>query len=327
MAVTERPTMLDQVIEGARAWTGATLRHGDGTRTIPRECLEELLAAVDVIRANPLPVLSLSPDDFDLPACRRLMVEVKVALDEGVGFVLLDRLPLDRLSRDEAIAIYWLLARMVARPVAQKWDGTMIYNVRDTGRPPGDGVRPDITNAEQSFHTDNSYNLCPPRYVALLCLATAMEGGIHRVVSMVTVHNELLRRYPAELPRLYAPFYFDRQREHAPDDARVTHHPIFEYDGRRLTARLSRFQVTNGQALVGEPLDRVGEAALDALETVMSRPEMAREFAFAPGQIQLVDNRQLAHKRTAFKDWPEVERKRHLVRLWLRDEGRPFYNG
>ena len=44
-------------------------------------------------------------------------------------------------------------------------------------------------------------------------------------------------------------------------------------------------------------------------------------------RLQLIDNRALGHKRTAFRDWPEPERRRHLVRLWLRDRGRPFYNG
>lgn len=49
-------------------------------------------------------------------------------LDDGVGFAILDRLPLDRMTRDEAVAVYWLLCRMVARPVAQKWDGVMVYD-------------------------------------------------------------------------------------------------------------------------------------------------------------------------------------------------------
>ena len=90
------------------------------------------------------------------------MARVRDMLDTGVGFALVERLPLERLSREHALACFWLLAAMIARPVAQKWDGTMVYDVRDLGRPPGNGVRPDVTNAEQSFHTDNSYNLCPP---------------------------------------------------------------------------------------------------------------------------------------------------------------------
>jgi alpha-ketoglutarate-dependent taurine dioxygenase len=319
--------MLDRVLEGPLAWTSATLPDGAGRITLDAACLAELDAAVGVMRANPLPVLALSPGDFALDECRRLMARVKATLDRGPGFVVLDRLPVERLPRDEVARLYWLLASMLARPVAQKWDGTMIYDVRDTGQAPGNGVRPDLTNYEQSFHTDNSYNLCPPEYVGLCCLGTAMEGGVHRVVSFLTVHNAMLREHPDLLPRLYRPFYFDRQREHAPDDVPVTHHPLFEWGGGRLTARLSRFQVVNGQKIAGQPLDADGDAALQALDDVMSRPGVAWDHEFQMGQIQFVNNRQLGHKRTAFRDWPESERRRHLVRLWLRDAGRPFYNG
>jgi len=317
----------DRELTGALAWTGATLAPLAGRVALSAACLAEIDAAVAAMSANPLPTLALAPRDFDLPACRALVAEVKRALDGGVGFAVLDRLPVDRLSREDAVRAYWLLARLLARPVAQKWDGTMIYDVRDLGRPPGNGVRPDVTSAEQNFHTDNSYNLCPPEYVGLLCLSPAMEGGVHYVVSLGAAHNELRRRRPDLLSRLYRPFHFDRQREHAPGDAMVTEHPLFEYADGRLTGRLSRFQVVNGHALAGVPLDPEGAAALDALEQAMNLPEMPAEFRFEPGQIQLVDNRRLAHRRTAFRDWPEPERRRHLVRLWLRDHGRAFYNG
>ena len=43
--------------------------------------------------------------------------------------------------------------------------------------------------------------------------------------------------------------------------------------------------------------------------------------------MQIIDNRRLGHRRTGFRDFPEPGRKRHLVRLWLRDWGRRFYNG
>src|SRR5262249_419338 len=189
------------------------------------------------------------------------------------------------------------------------------------------GVRPDVTNAEQSFHTDNSYNLCPPEDVGLLCLHPAMEGGGSRIVSLLETHNELRRQHPDLLPRLYPPFFFDRQPEPAPNDVKVIEHPIFEIDQDRLTGRLSRFQVKNGQALAGVALDAAGVAALDALDEVMARQDMTVDFHFEAGQMQFLHNRQIAHKRTGFRDWPEDDRKRHLVRLWLRDRGRPFYNG
>ena len=319
--------MIDREIDGRIAWTRQDLAPGDGWARLSEACVGELLGAAAQLRAHPLPVFALDPVDFDLGHCRRAMGDIRQMLAHGPGFAIVDRLPLERIERAEAVALFWLLSSLIARPVAQKWDGTMVYDVRDTGRTPGNGVRPDITNAEQSFHTDNSYNLCPPEYVGLLCLHPAMEGGVSRIVSLVSAHNEIRRRRPEVLPRLYQPFYFDRQREHAPGDTMVTHHPIFEVDAGRLHGRLSRFQVRNGQALAGVPLDAEGAVALDELDRTMDRPDLRMDFHFEAGQMQFVNNRQIAHKRTGFRDWPEPERKRHLVRLWLRDHGRRSYNG
>jgi len=36
-----------------------------------------------------------------------------------------------------------------------------------------------------------------------------------------------------------------------------------------------------------------------------------------PGDMQFLHNHTCLHDRTAFVDWPEPERKRHLLRLWL----------
>ena len=36
-----------------------------------------------------------------------------------------------------------------------------------------------------------------------------------------------------------------------------------------------------------------------------------------PEASQLVSNQFIFHSRTAYEDWPEPERRRHLLRLWL----------
>jgi alpha-ketoglutarate-dependent taurine dioxygenase len=102
---------------------------------------------------------------------------------------------------------------------------------------------------------------------------------------------------------------------------------MFEFQEDRLIARLSRFQVVNGQKLAEEPLDDLGRRALEAFEAIIEEPGMAKDFFFEPGQIQIVDNRRCGHRRSGFQDWPEPARKRHLIRLWLRGSGRAFYNG
>jgi hypothetical protein len=47
----------------------------------------------------------------------------------------------------------------------------------------------------------------------------------------------------------------------------------------------------------------------------------------ARGQLQYLDNRRFAHARTPFKDGTTPETRRHLIRLWNRDEGRRSFHG
>ena len=320
------PRMLDADVADSIAWTRATLAPATGHLTLDATCLDELRAVAATLGANPLPIEYLSVDEFDLPACRNLMDQAKKILEESVGFVIVDRLPLDEFDPEQAKAIYWLLGQMLARPVAQNWtEGKLLYDVRDSGKSFGYGVRPDITNRHQNFHTDNSYNLCPPRYVGLLCLEIALEGGLSGLVSFLAAHNEMRRREPELLARLYLPFLFDRQKEHAPDDAKIISHPLFAYGGSEFIGRLSRGRVEAGHELAGEALDAEGVAALDALEAILENPEFNQDFVFERGQMQFVHNFRCGHRRTGFRDDPN--HKRHLVRLWLRDEGRRFYNG
>ncbi|SAL02909.1 Taurine catabolism dioxygenase TauD, TfdA family [Caballeronia calidae] len=312
---------------GPIAWTRASLSPDDGIVKISEACRRELDEVVATLRANPLPTALLRTDDFSLERCREMMREASQLLTDGPGFVIVDRLPMDLWTKQEATAVYWLLAQMVSRPVAQSWDGKMIYDVRDLGKPPGNGVRPDITSAEQNFHTDNSYNICPPDYVALLCLRPAKQGGVSSIVSFYTVYNQMIERYPHLLARLFRPYVFDRQREHAPGDATLISHPLFQNEGGRMVCRLSHRHVIAGYEMADRDMDEETRDALQTLEAVMLEPQWTRDFFFEPGQIQIVDNQRCGHRRTQFVDFDEEDRKRHLVRLWLRDAHRRFYNG
>ncbi len=309
------------------AWDRASLSESDGIIELDDASRRELDLVVETLRENPLASELLEATAFELDACRRLMAKARSILDHGVGFVIIDRLPLGTYSRTEATAAQWLLSQLIARPVAQNWAGKLIYDVRDFGKPPGNGVRPDVTNAEQHFHTDNSYNLCPPDYVSLLCLQPAKEGGVSSIVSFYSVFNRMLRTAPELIGRLFEPYLFDRNREHAPEAPPVISHPLMEMEGGTLRCRLSHGHVINGYRMAGMPLDPIGEDALFALEETMRQPAFTRDFFFEAGQIQILDNRRIGHRRTGFVDHAEDDRKRHLVRLWLRERGRRFYNG
>jgi alpha-ketoglutarate-dependent taurine dioxygenase len=321
------PQMLHEAITDARAWKRETVSPEAWLVPFPPAGVAELDAVVQFLRYSPQPVTHLTPAAFTLTVCASVMAQVQVRMRSQVGFAVVDRVPVERYSVTENRAIGWLLGSLLGQVVAQTWDGTLLYDVKDSGQPLGYGVRRSVTNLEQPFHTDGGWLWLPPSAIGLFCLQTAQHGGLSRLVSLCTVHNELRRRHPDLLARLYRPFWWDRQAEHAPDDRRVSRHPVYQYDGHTLMARYYDDYVRHGSRLAGEALDTAGTAALAAMRTVLEAPENWIEFRTEPGQLQYINNRQFAHARTAFSDASGVRSPRHMLRLWNRAEGTASLEG
>src|SRR4051812_44359457 len=274
------PTILDQPISGRQAWTRADVRDSDYRVVLSEQARRELLDAAATLRRQPVPLLALRADSLDLPACRVAMEQVRTILTDGLRFALLDRLPIEQLTPDEARALYWILSAMLARPVAQKLDGTIVYDVHDTGQKalPGSGVRPDKTNIDLQFHNDNAYNFLMPKFVGLLCVRQSKSGGMSRVMSFATAHNALRERHRDVLPRLYQPFWFDRQREFHPGEESTFSAPLFIRDGERLHARLSLHQIRGGYAIRGRTMDNETTAAVEAIKDVFADESLQFHF-------------------------------------------------
>ena len=57
--------------------------------------------------------------------------------------------------------------------------------------------------------------------------------------------------------------------------------------------------------------------AMDMLDAMVKDPRFQHTTNFQPGDLQFSNNHVALHARTAFEDYPEPERRRHLLRLWL----------
>jgi len=309
-------------VEPEKAWTRDSIAPDRWMIPLPQACVAELDEVVAALRTSPRPLERLTPVDFSLRACSALMSQVRTKLQSESGLAVVDRFPVERYDVEENRAIGWLLAAMLGQVVAQKANGARLYDVRDTGQALGYGVRRSVTNLGQPFHTDGGWLWKAPAFVGLFCIESALEGGLSRFVSLVTAHNALRRSRPDLLARLYRPFVWDRQGEHAPNAPRVSRQPVFEYDGT-LASRYYEDYIVNGYRLAGDELDDEGRDALAALREIVDDPASWVEFRIERGQLQYLHNRQFAHSRTAFKDAaaPGQGQGRHMLRLWNRDEG------
>ncbi len=315
------PAVLGRDLPTACAWRREDLGPDSGRVRLTEAALAELRSlACDpmIYHGN---VEDFAPDLSRLRETSGILATVRRQLDHGIGFAVLDRLPVEEWDERQSAAIAFLVTSALGPVVMQKSNGTRLYDVRDTGKALSYGVRRSITNLGQSFHTDGPWLERTPEVVGLTCLRQAETGGVSRVASLATVHNMLHERHPELLARLYRDFWWDRQAEHGPDEARGSRHPVFAWDDQRLSCRYYDDYVRKGHRMMGVPLDIMGELALDAMQEVIEAPEAWIEFRLEPGQVEYVNNRLLAHARTAFQDPGAPDAKRHLLRIWVRRSG------
>jgi alpha-ketoglutarate-dependent taurine dioxygenase len=261
--------------------------------------------------------------DSPCSACAEELALVRTALEAERGFAIVRGLTHERHSFDEMQVGYWLLGQLLGEPVEQNVQGVLLYDVRDTGQDVRYGARFSLTNAESSFHTDNSFGSAVVDYVGLLCLRAARRGGLSQLVSGYSVYADLLARHPDVLELLHQPWHIDRRAGLRPGDTPTAQHPVLSEDGGGLTYRYLRYWIESGHDKAGEPLSAAQRKALDALDAVLNDSTLRVEFALAPGDMLFVNNRWILHNRTAFEDHPTPDQQRHLVRLWLRGQAIP----
>lgn len=317
----------NEAVLSRKAWLSHDLSEEDWVIELDQQALGEIDQLIALMKANPLPLLLRSPDGMDLPHLRRLYAAAQEKLDHGIGFVVLDKMPIDAFDLEDIIACYWVLGQLLGPTVAQKWDGTMIYDVTDTKKAYGYGVRGSATNVELVFHTDNAFGRRVPDYVGLLCKYPAVSGGLSRFCSLYSVHQRLAEDYPDALSRLYQPMYFDRQAEHENGAPTTSFAPFFTWHEGRLMCRANSSLVRKGHEVAGIAMDDELKAAIDAVDDVTSAGDLWVEAPLERGQVQYLNNHELGHYRSTFVDSDDPAKKRHLYRLWHRAEGNRTYDG
>jgi len=303
-------------VAGRTVWQGADLRdRDDWALTLSTAQLAELQAAVAEADSGAPDLVDLERADFPLPTLGPILRDVQEEIVDGRGFVLIRGLPVGDLSRREAALAFWGLGLHLGRPVSQNMAGHMLGHVKDIG---GDFHDLNSRGGYQSrarlpYHTDLGADI-----VGLFCLQPAKTGGLSSLVSAHAIHNAMLAHDPELVATLAAPIYRDRRGEIPEGKAPFYQAPVFCYHRGFLTTTFVRRFIDSAPRHDGvPPLTERLLAALEAFEACANDPRLRLDMELAPGDMQFVNNLTTLHSRTAFEDFPEAGRKRHLLRLWL----------
>ena len=316
-----RPVPARPLIEGPSAWIGAEMRRREAEwtyRLLPSE-IAEIEAAAKAVQVRGLDLAEIRREDFPLPTLGPVLDRLRTEVLDGRGFVLLRGLPVEDRPIAESAAAYWGIGSHFGSARSQNARGHLLGHVYDLGKglsATNPNLRSYATAERQNFHIDR----CD--VVALLCLRRAKSGGLSSLVTPMTVHNVMAARRPDLLERLYQPFPVDRRGEVPEGKAPFYEAPVFNQHAGRVSVLYSRLHIGSAQRfpearrLTAEDIE-----ALDMLTELAGDPELRLDMNFLPGDIQLLHNHTILHARSAYEDWPEAERKRHLLRLWLAPPG------
>jgi len=307
------PAVLGKTIIDPAAWSKDDF--GDDQAFLYRLSqaeIDEILSAVDSYEKSGKPLKDLTRDQFPLPEFSRTLNDVIIEeVLNGRGFVFLRGLPVEGRSTLQHAIAQWGLASYLGDMLPQNKQGNLLEHVKNAGgdinAPTGRGYNSANT---LGFHADDADAF------SLMCLRGGKSGGEHRLVSSITVYNTMLERRPDLAKELEFHFYRSRRGEIPDGEKPWVRQPVFSVTEEYFSARGASSTIKRAQEIPGVPkLTAAQQEAINLYQALCG--ELSLKVDWQPGDVSLVLNHVALHARTAYEDYPEPERKRHLLRLWI----------
>jgi Taurine catabolism dioxygenase TauD, TfdA family len=303
-------------IAGPSVWFAPDMRGREAEWSYQLSAIEvaELESALRSVLARGLEMPEIRRQDFSLPRLGPVLDRLCDDVLNGRGFVLLRGVPVENRPIVESAMMYWGIGSYFGSARSQNAKGHLLGHVYDLGGSSASNpnVRSYTTSERQNFHIDR----CD--VVALLCLRRAKSGGLSAIASSMALHNVMLERRPDLLERLYQSLPVDRRGEVPDGKTPFYYAPVFNEHAGLVSVLYSRLHIGSSQRFAeARRLTPEDIEALDMMATLAGGHELRLDMTFMPGDIQFLHNHTILHARTGYEDWPEAERKRHLLRLWL----------
>jgi hypothetical protein len=304
--------ILTQSISDSSVWTGSALQTDRAWEfDITRAHVADLENALAAVKARGLTLPEITRSDFPLPAMATLLDAVGRGLRDGHGFALLHGFPVEDHAIEDLELMYWGLCSHIGIGITQNSEAGFIHYVTDGKLRPQQGKRGVGFPKESRLHVDLM------DIVTLLCVRQANDDPPSWVASSTTIYNEILRRRPDALPRLYEGFEWDRMDEHRDDETATSVYkvPFFSNANGVISCRYNRNWITKANIRRNAPMSDSDSALLDLIDEIAVETRL--EFPFHAGDIQFANNYTTLHGRAAHEVQPDEDQKRILQRIWL----------
>jgi hypothetical protein len=299
-------------VRSPSAWRGPEItRDNSWIERLTDDEVGELDAALSGVKRAGFDLAEAGRAEFPLPTLSRRIAQWSRELNAGRGFLLVRGLPVQRWGEADSALAYWGIGQHLGVPGGQNPDQELLGHVRDMGEEASNPfVRRYRTAGDIAYHCDLA------DVVGLLCLHPASSGGASRIVSSVSVYNELLQRRPDLVERLYQPFCLDTRNESGGTPF-VPVTPCRYAGGALRTFYHSDYFRSAVRHEEVPNFTREERELLDLYEEIAADPALYLDMHFAAGDIQFISNHVTLHARTAYEDDPDPAHRRHLLRLWL----------
>lgn len=313
-------------VAGPSAWRGDALAKSRDWlfELTPSQIAELEEAGARFVEEDP-DLRFVKASDYPLPGLTAALASWARDVDTGRGFVLVRGLRPHLYSDALSAAIFYVLGLHMGEPMQQNQMGDLIDHVYATSdKTMADPTAlPSKVRDQLVFHSDSS------DVVALMCLRPGRSGGASLLVSGAEIYNEIVRRRPDLAPLLLEPFHWDWRKQDPQAPANTYTSPMVSLVDGVFSMYAGATYIFTAQDYPEVP--RLTPAQVEVVrlfDEITYEPGMAIATSFQPGDIQWLSNYAALHSREAFTDYPEPQRRRHLLRLWLkRDVGRPIIPG
>ena len=257
------------------------------------------------------------PNQFKL--LKDEILTFKKILITGPGFFIIDGKNLNIFSNKEMEQLFSIISQALGDLYIQNIKNEKLVIITDEGKSMKTGGRYHQTKEGGSFHTDSPQWSKVPDFIGLLCIRPAKVGGISKFVSAYTIHNQFSKTNPNFLNFVYDNFHFDKRGEFKENESPTTFEPIFKYHDKQLMFRYLRNYIDAGQKIAEKPLTNEQNNILDELDKIIHNEKFSVSYDLKKFDMTFFNNHRIIHGRTSFEDFSDTEKKRFMIRSWIKD--------